>query len=92
MNGIYQYFEWGLIANVFGSGIKLVYLPPYSPDLNPIEEGFSFVKQHIRRHGQEFRDIVESRDVAGPYLFLYSALDQISENACRSWFHHSGYL
>lgn len=35
-------------------GVRLIYLPPYSPDLNPIEEAFSYVKAHIRRHGQEF--------------------------------------
>jgi hypothetical protein len=73
-------------------GIKLVYLPPYSPDLNPIEECFSFVKQYIRRHGQEFRDIVESGDIAAPYLFLYAALDKVTAHASMGWFRHSGYL
>lgn len=29
---------------------KLVYLPPYSPDYNPIEQGFSFIKTFLRRH------------------------------------------
>jgi hypothetical protein len=31
------------------SGVKLIYLPPYSPDLNPIEEFFSELKQFIHR-------------------------------------------
>ena len=30
------------------SGIKLIYLPPYSPDLNPIEESFSELKHLLR--------------------------------------------
>jgi len=32
-------------------GCKLLYLPPYSPDLNPIEEGFFKVKVLLRRVG-----------------------------------------
>ncbi|KAJ8495206.1 hypothetical protein ONZ45_g12957 [Pleurotus djamor] len=56
-------------------GIKLVYLPPYSPDLNPIEECFSFIKHYIRRFGDEFRECVESDDAAAPFGFLYHALD-----------------
>jgi hypothetical protein len=31
-------------------GVKLVYLPPYSPDMNPIEEFFAELKAFIRRH------------------------------------------
>ncbi|KIJ46833.1 hypothetical protein M422DRAFT_226531 [Sphaerobolus stellatus SS14] len=36
-------------------GVALYYLPAYSPDLNPIEESFSFVKAHLRRNGFTFR-------------------------------------
>jgi hypothetical protein len=42
---------------------------------DPIEECFLFVKHWIRRHGQEFRNILEMGDEAEPYLFLYNALD-----------------
>lgn len=35
-------------------GVKLVYLPPYSPDLNPIEEFFSELKQYIKRKWNEY--------------------------------------
>jgi transposase len=31
-------------------GVKVMYLPPYSPDLNPIEEFFAELKAFIRRH------------------------------------------
>jgi transposase len=74
------------------SGIKLVYLPPYSPDLNPIEECFSFVKHYIRRRGHTFWDIVENGVDVGPFLFLYNVLDQVTADACHGWFHHSGYM
>jgi hypothetical protein len=73
------------------SGVKLVFLPPYSPDLNPIEECFSFIKAYIARHGQTFRDIVELGDEAAPVLFLYGALEHITAAASKGWFNHSGY-
>lgn len=73
-------------------GIKLVYLPPYSPDLNPIEECFSFVKTYIRRHGQEFRTAVESGDENAPYSFLYGALNEVTAEMSINWFKHSGYM
>lgn len=50
------------------AGVKLVYLPPYSPDLNPIEEYFSVLKAFIRKRwneyeenpGQGFKEFLES--------------------------------
>ena len=33
------------------AGYELLYLPPYSPDLNPIEQTFNVLKALIRRHG-----------------------------------------
>jgi hypothetical protein len=71
--------------------IKLVYLPPYSPDLNPIEEAFSFVKAYIQRHGQTFRDVVELGDEGAPVLFLYGVLEKVTAAASRGWFTNSGY-
>jgi hypothetical protein len=31
-------------------GVRLLYLPPYSPDLNPIEPGWALQKQHVRKY------------------------------------------
>jgi transposase len=39
------------------SGVKLVYLPPYSPDLNPIEEFFAELKAFIRKHWHLYQDL-----------------------------------
>ena len=33
---------------------KLIFLPPYSPDLNPIEQAFSSIKSYLRRHWADF--------------------------------------
>ncbi|KAF7335978.1 DDE family endonuclease [Mycena sanguinolenta] len=73
-------------------GVKLLYLPPYSPDFNPIEECFSWIKHYIRRNGQEFRRIAEGDDKAAPYVYLYDALSQVTAEASRGWFRHSGYF
>jgi hypothetical protein len=73
-------------------GVKLIYLPPYSPDLNPIEESFSFIKAYIRRHGDRFRAGVASRRKELPFLFLYEALDQISLEHAKGWMKDCGYI
>jgi len=87
------------IHHVFGveelceaRGIKLIYLPPYSPDYNPIEESFAFIKAYIRRHGHHFRNIVETGDKLDPILFLYETLDKVTPEAAKGWFHNSGYI
>ena len=46
------------IADLFG--ILVMYLPPYSPDYNPIKESFSYVKYYLKRHDtllQQLNDI-----------------------------------
>jgi hypothetical protein len=37
------------IANLEAAGASLLFLPPYSPDFNPIEQAFSKIKAHLRR-------------------------------------------
>jgi transposase len=39
-------------------GCKLLYLPPYSPDLNPIEEAFSKVKRLVRVIGARTKNVL----------------------------------
>jgi transposase len=41
------------------AGVKLMYLPPYSPDLNPIEEFFSELKAFIKKNWRAFEDAPE---------------------------------
>lgn len=69
-----------------------MYLPPYSPDFNPIEECFSFLKAYIRRRGAEFRAAVESKEPELPLMFLYEAMDHVTPLHAQGWFHHSQYL
>jgi transposase len=68
---------------IAGAGCRLLYLPPYSPDLNPIELAFSKLKALLRQAG--------GRTVEGLWSFLGSALDRFSADECRNYFKHCGY-
>ena len=68
---------------VEGRGCELRYLPPYSPDLNPIEEAFSKVKGLMRRAEARTREaLIEA---------ISKALSAVSARDVRGFFEHSGY-
>jgi transposase len=56
------------------AGIKLAYLPPYSPDLNPIEEAFAELKSWCKRHHKE-------AETMGFEQFLEFAMENVKDNA-----------
>jgi len=64
-------------------GVRVIYLPPYSHDFNPIEPGWGLQKQQVRRHAP--RDAVALRRVARRARF------RITPRHCRQWFAHGGY-
>lgn len=41
------------------AGVKLLYLPPYSPDFNPIEEFFAELKAYIKRHWNKYKGLIK---------------------------------
>ena len=64
-------------------GCELVYLPPYSPDLNPIEEAFSKLKHILRRIGARSKEaLIEA---------MGRALGAVSAQDVRGFFAHCGY-
>ena len=72
-------------------GVHIEYLPPYSPDLNPIEEAFSKIKAYIRRNN----DIFLSRalnDLFYDIIDMYLALDAITDVDVMGYFIHAGYF
>lgn len=69
------------------SGCLLIFLPPYSPDYNPIEESFSCLKKWLHRHWQQLQNSEFPEQDLRNMCFL--AVN--SENAC-GWYTHSGYL
>jgi transposase len=69
----------------FYTGAKLIYLPPYSPDFNPIEQAFHSVKAWLQRH--EAMTILPE---ACPWLIQKVALSITVEDA-EAWILNSGY-
>lgn len=65
-------------------GAKLEYLPPYSPDLSPIEECWSKFKASLRATAARTR---EALDAAITHAFTL-----ITPHDARGWFAHCGYL
>jgi transposase len=64
-------------------GARLVFLPPYSPDLNPIEECWSKVKQFIRSIKPRSRDALD--------FVVGAAMKEVSPSDAAGWFGHAGY-
>jgi transposase len=60
-----------------------VYLPPYSPDLNPIEQAFSQVKSELRSQ--------ELRTVDALWHAFGRSLDWVTTEQARNYFRHAGY-
>jgi transposase len=68
------------------SGARLIYLPPYSPDFNPIEEAFSSIKAFLRRHEDHF-----TSDAHLQYLINLAA-SSITPDDAIGWFADCGYI
>lgn len=68
---------------VEGAGCELLYLPPYSPDLNPIEEAFAKVKGLLRK--AQARTCETLIEAMGP------ALAAVGPSDARGFFEHRGY-
>jgi transposase len=68
---------------VEGRGADLVFLPPYSPDLNPIEEAFSKVKGIVRKANARTRGALNEA--------IGEALSAITPEDAAGWFAHCGY-
>lgn len=64
-------------------GAHLIYLPPYSPDLNPIERAWSKLKNCLRNSA--------ARTIALLNDAVAAAMRAITPADCRGWFKHGGY-
>jgi transposase len=64
-------------------GCELLYLPPYSPDLNPIEEAFSKIKAFIRK--------AEARSRGALIEAMGAAISAVTARDARGFFEHCGY-
>ena len=73
----------GLHEIVQKYGARLRYLPPYSPDFNPIELAFSKLKTWLRTAKARTRDALEEA--------MLAAAAWITEQDAKNWFDHCGY-
>ena len=74
-----------LVRLVESLGRQVEFLPPYSPDFNPIETAFSSIKAWIKRH----RDFFDSSD--DPVYALEVACAHITSNMANAFFNASIY-
>ncbi len=69
--------------SIEGRDCDLLFLPPYSPDLNPIEEAFSKIKCSLREAKARTREVLVSA--------IGRALDGITDQDTKGFFAHCGY-
>jgi transposase len=67
------------------AGILVLFLPPYSPDFNPAEEAFSYVKGYLKKHDQLLQSGAPLSTV------VQAAFNSITEDQCNAWITDSGY-
>ncbi|MES2494425.1 MAG: IS630 family transposase [Pseudomonadota bacterium] len=65
------------------AGAKLLFLPPYSPDFNPIEQAFSKLKAHLRKAAE--------RTIHGLWNAIGRILDLYPPHECANYFANAGY-
>ena len=67
-------------------GARIMYLPAYSPDLNPIELAFLTIKAWLRGN----RDRINTKSGA-IYEALWEAVYSVTQDDARGWYKHCGY-
>jgi len=70
-------------AAIRKAGAHLIFLPPYSPDLNPIEQVFSKLKTLLKK--------ANTRTVEDTWRRIGTLLDHFSPAECTNYFRHAGY-
>ena len=66
------------------AGILLIFLPPYSPDLNPIELASWYVKGYLKEH-QDLFGVMPHKDI------VQAAFESITQQQCNGWIGKCGY-
>jgi transposase len=74
----------GVRAAIEAAGAQLRYLPPYSPDFNPIEQAFAKLKVLLRTAAR--------RTVDALWRAIAHALDAFSPAECTNYFANAGYV
>jgi transposase len=83
MDNLSSHKKAGVREAIESAGAKLVYLPPYSPDFNPIENAFSKFKWLLKSAAE--------RTVESLWRTCGKLLNEFTEGECRNYFRHCGY-
>ena len=77
---------------IFQRGMRVEFLPPYSPDYNPIELAFSAIKSYMRQCGEELRGAMSATgNNEEVFLLLSELVYSVTSDDAEGWFHHCGY-
>ena len=68
------------------AGVLVRFLPPYSPDLNPIEEAFSKVKSYLKDNEVPYQSTTQ------PWLLVAEAFTNVTQENCLQYMSHAGYM
>ena len=73
----------GVVDLIIASGASVVYLPPYSPDLNPIEMMWSKMKAYLRKVKAKTKETLEAA--------IAEAIGHVTTSDILAWFDKNGY-
>jgi transposase len=73
----------GVRETIEATGAELRLLPPYSPDLNPIEQSFAKFKAHLRKASE--------RSIPALWNRIGTILQSYTPEECGNYFRHAGY-
>jgi transposase len=73
----------GIAEAIESAGARVQYLPPYSPDLNPIEMLFAKLKALLRK--------AKTRSIDSLWQCIAELLDSVTGEECFNYFKHDGY-
>jgi hypothetical protein len=80
----------GIREMVEERGARLLFLPSYSPDLNPIELAFSTIKTWLRVNRDRMNQAVDSND-GTVYDMFWEAVYSVTAEHAKGWYKHCGY-
>ena len=69
--------------SIRAAGARLWFLPPYSPDLNPIEQAFAKIKHWMR--------LAQKRTVEDTWRYIGALIDTFKPDECSNYFENAGY-
>ena len=73
----------GIVEAITTTGARVLYLPPYSPDLSPLEACWSKVKTFLRAKAARTRESLEEA--------IAEAFEAVTVSEAQGWFMHAGY-